>query len=110
VSESSEHKRRTPGDIHVATSQSLADFSKACEYHAQHLAIAKEVGDRAGEGMAQGNLGNAYRSLGDVSKACEYHAQDLAIATEVGDRAGEGAAHGNLMMMMPFICSCRNNK
>ena len=28
---------------------SLGDFNKAIEYHGQHLAIAKEVGDRAGE-------------------------------------------------------------
>jgi hypothetical protein len=31
---------------------SQGDFSKAIEYHAQHLAIAKEVGDWAGEGRA----------------------------------------------------------
>jgi hypothetical protein len=31
---------------------SLGDFSKAIEYHTQHLAITKEVGDRAGEGGA----------------------------------------------------------
>jgi tetratricopeptide (TPR) repeat protein len=58
----------------------------------QCLAIAKEVGDRAGEGGAYGNLGNAYRSQGDFAKAIEYHTQDLAIAKEVGDRAGEGGA------------------
>ena len=29
--------------------RNLGDFNKAIEYHAQHLAIAKEVGDRAGE-------------------------------------------------------------
>ena len=45
------------------------DFSKAITYHAQHLAIAKEVGDRAGEGGAYGNLGISYRSQGDFSKA-----------------------------------------
>jgi tetratricopeptide (TPR) repeat protein len=72
------------------------DFSKAIEYHTQDLAIATEVGDRAGEGQAYGNLGNAYHSLGDFSNAIEYHTQALAIATEVGDRAGEGAAYGNL--------------
>jgi hypothetical protein len=41
------------------------DFSKAIEYHTQHLAIAKEVGDRAEEGVAYANLGCAYRSQGD---------------------------------------------
>ena len=39
--------------------QSQGDFSKAIEYHTQHLAIAKEVGDRAGEGRAYANLGIA---------------------------------------------------
>ena len=28
----------------------LGDFKKAIEYHEHHLKIAKEVGDRAGEG------------------------------------------------------------
>ena len=58
--------------------------------------IAKEVGDRAGEGMAYGNLGIAFDSQGDFNKAIEYHTLDLAIAKEVGDRAGEGRAYGNL--------------
>jgi hypothetical protein len=49
--------------------------------------MAKEVGDRAGEGVAYGNLGNAYASQGAFSKAIEYLVQDLAIAKEVGDRA-----------------------
>jgi tetratricopeptide (TPR) repeat protein len=76
--------------------QNLGSFSKALEHHAQHLTMAKEVGDRAGEGQAYGNLGNAYQSQGDFSKAIEYHGQSLAIAKEVGDRAGEGRAHANL--------------
>ena len=48
-------------------------FSRAIEYHTQDLAIAKEVGDRAGEGKAYGNLGDAYQSQGDFSKAIKYH-------------------------------------
>jgi tetratricopeptide (TPR) repeat protein len=65
-------------------------------YHMQDLAIAKEVGDRAGEGKAYANLGIVYCRQGDFSKAMTYHAQSLAIAKEVGDRAGEGAAYANL--------------
>ena len=34
--------------------------------------MAKEVCDRAGEGMAYGNLGIAYQLQGDFSKAIEY--------------------------------------
>ena len=58
--------------------------------------MAEDVGDRAGEGVAYGNLGNAYHSQGDYAKAIEYHGQHLPIAKEVGDRVGEGRAYGNL--------------
>jgi tetratricopeptide (TPR) repeat protein len=74
--------------------QSQGGVSKAIEYHTQDLAIAKEVGNRAGEGRAYGNLGISYQSQGDYAKAIEYHTQCLAIAKEVGDRAGEGGAYG----------------
>ena len=60
------------------------------------MKIAIEISDRAGEGAAYGNLGNAYRSLGDYRKPIEYHEKLLKIAIEIGDRAGEGAAYGNL--------------
>ena len=69
---------------------SLGDFRKAIEHHERHLEISKEVGDRAGEGRAYGNLGSAYYSLGDFQKAIEYHERRLKISKEVGDRAGEG--------------------
>ena len=48
---------------------SRGDYWKAIEYHTQYLEIAKEVGDRAGEGGAYGNLGVEYDSLGDYYKA-----------------------------------------
>ena len=41
----------------------LGQYGKAIEYHTQDLAIAKEVGDRAGEGKAYGNLGANYIKL-----------------------------------------------
>ena len=54
------------------------------------------MGDRAGEGKAYCNLGNAYDGLGDFRKAIEYHERDLKISKEVGDKVGEGGAYGNL--------------
>ncbi|XP_073229372.1 uncharacterized protein [Porites lutea] len=75
---------------------SLGHFRKAIEYHERHLKISKEVGDRAGEGKAYGNLGVAYRNLGDFQKAIEYHERDLKISKEVGDRAEERIAYCNL--------------
>ena len=60
------------------------------------MKIAKEIGDRAGEGYAYGNLGYAYQSLDDYRKATEYQETCLKIAKEIGDRDGKGGAYGNL--------------
>jgi len=77
--------------------RSLEDFAKAIEYHKEHLAIAKEVGDRAEEGGAYNNLANAYESMGDFAKATECHAQFLLIAKEVrGRRKSENAMAGSI--------------
>ncbi|XP_044182151.1 tetratricopeptide repeat protein 28-like [Acropora millepora] len=75
---------------HWGTSEKLSSIMK----NAWKIAI--EIGDRAGEGGAYANLGNAYFSLGDVKKAIEYHEKDLKIAIEIGDRAGQRRAYGNL--------------
>ena len=57
----------------------LGELEKAIEYHNLHLNIAKEVGDKHGEGNAYGNLGNAYRSLGNLKKAIEFQSLHLKI-------------------------------
>ena len=64
--------------------------------HNKLLFIAREIGDRRGEGGALGNLGNAYKNLGNYAEAIECHQQHLAIAHEIGDRRGEANALGNL--------------
>ncbi|XP_068713280.1 tetratricopeptide repeat protein 28-like [Montipora foliosa] len=69
--------------------QGIADLNQAITNYREALAIFKEVGFRARERKAYGNLGNAYDSLGNFKQAID-------IAKEVGDRAGEGAAYGNL--------------
>ena len=66
------------------------------EYHQRHLEIAKEVGDKAGEGRSYANLGNAYHALGQFQTAIEYHQRHLEIANEAGDKAGEGGSYSNL--------------
>ena len=63
-----------------------------CVTSEKPLSIMKNIGDRAGEGGAYGNLCVAYRSLGDFRKATKYHENHLRIAIEIGDRAGEGRA------------------
>ena len=59
--------------------------SQATEDHKQELTIAKELGDRAGEGIAYCNLGIAYHRRGNFKQAIEYHNQHLTIAKELGD-------------------------
>ena len=51
-------------EISVMLTDSLGDIRKAIEYHEKDLKIAIEIGDRAGEGRAYGNLGIAYRLTG----------------------------------------------
>ena len=46
--------------VHWVTSEKLLNLM-----HEKHFKIAIEIGDRAGEGGAYGNLATAYQSLGD---------------------------------------------
>ena len=57
---------------------------------------ARKLGNPGDEGMASGNLGNAYADLGETRRAIEYYEQHLEIARETGDRPGEGRALNNL--------------
>ena len=61
----------------------------------KRLKIAKEIGNRAGEGRGYGNLSDAYQSLGEYRKAIKYYERDLKIAKEIGDRVGEGRGYGS---------------
>ena len=49
----------------------------------RHLEIAKEVGDKAGEGTSYCNLGTAYGRLGYLKTAIRYHQRTLEISKEV---------------------------
>ncbi len=69
---------------------------QAIDCFEKSLSIVREIGDRRGEGVALGNLGNAYSDLGDARKAIEFYEQHRNIAREMGDRRGESADLGNL--------------
>ena len=56
----------------------------------------KEIGDKAAQGRACGNLGNVHYLLGNFSLAIHYHNERLKIAKEFGDKAAERRAHSNL--------------
>ena len=70
--------------------------TRTIKLHEKHLGIAKDVGNRAGEGIASGNLGNTYQIFGDFQRAIEYHEKHLSDAKDVGNRDGEGRAYCNL--------------
>ena len=51
------------------------------------------TGDKAGEGKACGNIGNAHYSLGQFNDAIEYHKKDLEIARQTGESRPIRAQH-----------------
>jgi tetratricopeptide (TPR) repeat protein len=75
---------------------SLGDYRQAIGLFTQALAIARDLGNREGEGIQLGNLGTCHMSLGDYWQAIDLLTQALAIARDLGDREGEGTQLGNL--------------
>ena len=63
----------------------MGEVEKAIGYYEQALVIAREIGDRQGEGNALGNLGIAYADLGEVEKAKALLQQAKAIGEQIGD-------------------------
>ena len=74
----------------------MGNFKTAINYHERHLEIAKELGNRSGEGRAYGNLGNEHRVLGNFKIAIDYFERALKITKEMGDRRNEGPAYSGL--------------
>ncbi|XP_049629604.1 G-protein-signaling modulator 1 isoform X2 [Suncus etruscus] len=69
---------------------------RASEYYERNLSLVKELGDRAAQGRAYGNLGNTHYLLGSFTEATAFHKERLAIAKEFGDKAAERRAYSNL--------------
>ncbi|XP_061459644.1 G-protein-signaling modulator 1 isoform X2 [Rhineura floridana] len=82
-----------PGRLPEEVQDSL---ERASEFYEKNLSLVKELGDRAAQGRAYGNLGNTHYLLANFSKAIIFHKQRLAIAKEFGDKAAERRAHSNL--------------
>ncbi|XP_028588439.2 G-protein-signaling modulator 2 isoform X4 [Podarcis muralis] len=73
-----------------------AALRKAADYYEENLTLVTELGDRAAQGRAYGNLGNTHYLLGNFRSAVTAHEQRLLIAKEFGDRAAERRAYSNL--------------
>ena len=81
----------------------MGQYELAIDLFEQQLTITREIGDRAGEGAALGNLGIVYSNLGQYERAIGLYEQQLVIAREIGDRDGEGAALGSLGVVYRFL-------
>ena len=74
----------------------LARYPEAIARYTKSLEIAREIGDRRGEGATLGNLGLAYCYLGEYRRAIDFHEQSLAISRDIRNRQGEGRDLGHL--------------
>ncbi len=61
----------------------LPEFERA-------LSLYREAGDRRGEAIALGYIGNCHKRFGDFPKALDYLNRALAMKQELGDRLEEG--------------------
>ncbi|XP_067868290.1 G-protein-signaling modulator 1b isoform X2 [Heterodontus francisci] len=87
------HVAHDSGDLPDEVKETL---EKATEYYEMNLKIVKELGDRAAQGRAYGNLGNTHYLLGNYRDAIAFHKERLSIAKEFGDKAAERRAYSNL--------------
>uniref|UniRef100_A0A672GUZ9 G protein signaling modulator 1b n=1 Tax=Salarias fasciatus TaxID=181472 RepID=A0A672GUZ9_SALFA len=82
-----------PGDLPPDVRDTL---QRATGFYEMNLCLVKELGDRAAQGRAYGNLGNTHYLLGNFVEAIKFHRQRLSIAKEFGDKAAERRAYSNL--------------
>ena len=69
---------------------------KAIEHYEQALAIAREIGDRRGEGAGLGNLGNALLDAGETDEGIRRLEEALKLAQETENRNALVTIHRNL--------------
>ena len=60
------------------------DYAAALTYLEQSLAIQREIGDKAGEGITCWNIGFIYKNQGDLVRAEEYISRAVEIAEATG--------------------------
>lgn len=70
----------------------LPEFEKA-------LALFRKEGDRKGEAITTGLIGNCYKKFGEHQKALDYLQRALAMKRELGDRVEEGKTLSHLGLL-----------
>ncbi|XP_062844276.1 G-protein-signaling modulator 1b isoform X2 [Trichomycterus rosablanca] len=89
-----------PGDLPADVRDTL---QRATAFYEMNLSLVKELGDRAAQGRAFGNLGNTHYLLGNFVEAIKFHRERLSIAKEFGDKAAERRAYSNLGNALIFL-------
>ncbi|MFC1717160.1 sigma-70 family RNA polymerase sigma factor [Candidatus Poribacteria bacterium] len=78
---------------------------EANKYYEQALEIEMEIGNRASQAHAIGEMGRHYSNAGDREKAVEYYGRALGTYTELGDKVGQA---GILMFLASQHLYARN--
>ncbi|XP_053549793.1 G-protein-signaling modulator 2 isoform X2 [Bombina bombina] len=91
---------RDPGEFPEEVKTAL---QRAVDFYEENLSIVTDLGDRAAQGRAYGNLGNTHYLLGNFQKAVISHEQRLLIAREFGDKSAERRAYSNLGNAFIFL-------
>uniref|UniRef100_A0A9J7YN77 G protein signaling modulator 1b n=1 Tax=Cyprinus carpio carpio TaxID=630221 RepID=A0A9J7YN77_CYPCA len=89
-----------PGELPPDVRDTL---QRATAFYEMNLSLVKELGDRAAQGRAFGNLGNTHYLLGNFVEAIKFHRERLSIAKEFGDKAAERRAYSNLGNALIFL-------
>ena len=71
----------------------LGQDDRALEAYERSLALAREIGERRGESILLGNLGDLLFDRGDDRRALGYYEQQLALTRTLGNRNEEAQAH-----------------
>jgi tetratricopeptide (TPR) repeat protein len=74
----------------------VARYSDALPLVEQSLAIYREIGNKAGEGVTLNNISQIYDARGDDTTVLKYLEQSLAISQEIGDKEMEGSTLYNI--------------
>ncbi|MEO1397065.1 MAG: tetratricopeptide repeat protein [Cyanobacteria bacterium J06634_5] len=83
----------------------LSQFPQALASWQSALELYREIGDRAGESKALGNIGIIYGLKGSYTEALAYYQQSLGLNRELDNRAEEAITLGNIGAIYQFQSS-----
>ncbi|XP_035663491.1 tetratricopeptide repeat protein 28-like [Branchiostoma floridae] len=78
------------GDMHI---DQLHSPRTAIQYYEQYLALARQLGDWHGEGVAYNRLGLAHHKMGEYEAALEWNQKNLKINEDNGNKKEQAVVH-----------------